>query len=64
MKMDVKMIISVILALVGLYYVLAPHDLHVSSGFGFGLDHMYHIVLGIVLIAVAGAMYMMPKKKK
>lgn len=63
MKMDVKMIVSVILALAGLYYVLAPHNLHVSSGFGFGLEHSMHMTLGVLLLVVAGGYYMMMGKK-
>ncbi len=58
----VKLIITVILALVGLYYLVAPHDLHVKSGFGFGLDHTYHMLLGVVLLVVAAVVHMKMKK--
>jgi len=59
----VRMLISILIVLAGLYYLIAPHDLHVSSGFGFGLDHYVHQVLGVVLIVIAGALYMMKMKK-
>ncbi|MBI4176955.1 MAG: hypothetical protein HY516_01160 [Candidatus Aenigmarchaeota archaeon] len=58
-----NIVVSAILVLVGLYYVLAPHELHVSSGFGFGLDHPVHMVLGVILLA-AGAGYYMTKTAK
>ena len=57
----VKLIVAVILALVGLYYLVAPHTLHVSSGFGFGLDHTMHMLLGVVLLVVAAVVYMKMK---
>ncbi len=57
----VKLILSIILALVGLYYLAAPHSLHVSSGLGFGLEHTYHMVLGVVLLVVAAFVYMKMK---
>ncbi len=47
-----KLVLGVILLLVGLFYVLAPHTLHVSTGLAFGLDHTMHIVLGVILIIV------------
>ena len=46
------MILGIILLLVGLFYALAPHTLHVSTGLGFGLDHMMHQVIGVILIVV------------
>ncbi len=50
------LVASVVLVIIGAYYALLPHTLHVSSGFGFGFDHIVHIVLGVVLL-VAGAGY-------
>jgi len=46
------MIIGIILLLVGLFYVLAPHTLHMSTGLGFGLEHTMHQILGVVLIVI------------
>ena len=63
MMMNPKMIVSVVLLLVGLFYALAPHDLHVSTGLGFGLDHTMHMAFGVVLI-VAGAVMLWKGKKK
>ncbi len=50
------LVISAVLAVIGLFYVLLPHASHISLGIGFGLDHTVHVVLGIVLLA-AGAGY-------
>lgn len=46
------MILGIILLLAGLFYALAPHTLHTSTGLGFGLEHTMHQVIGIVLILV------------
>lgn len=45
-------ILGIILLLVGLFYVLAPHTLHVSTGLGFGLEHTMHKVIGAILIVL------------
>lgn len=47
-----KLVLGIILLLVGLFYAGAPHDIHVSTPLGLGLDHMMHIVLGVVLIVI------------
>ena len=49
--------VAVILAVLGAYYLLAPHTLHVSSGLGLGLEHTVHIILGVVLLAAGAAYY-------
>lgn len=54
--MQTGRIVGVVLVLIGLFYVLAPHSLHVSSGLDFNLDHSMHIALGVVLLA-AGAYF-------
>ena len=46
------MVLGIILLLIGLFYVLAPHTLHVSTGLGFGLEHTMHQILGVVLVVV------------
>ena len=40
---------------VGLFYAAEPHDVHVGSGFGFGLSHDLHTTIGIILIIIAVA---------
>jgi len=54
----------VIFALLGVFYTLLPHDIHVSSGLGFGLDHSMHIALGVVFFVIAGVSYWYFGKKK
>ena len=57
----IKMIITVILALVGLFYLATPHEIHVSSGLGFGLEHPVHMLIGVVLLVIAFLMFKMKK---
>lgn len=45
-------IIGIILLLIGAFYALVPHSVHISSGIGFGLSHGVHVVLGIVFIVI------------
>jgi len=58
---------AVILVVLGAFYMLAPHSIHVSSGFGLGLTHTIHNILGVVLLAIGAAYYAKqtgtPKKK-
>ncbi|MBI2085016.1 MAG: hypothetical protein HYT71_00720 [Candidatus Aenigmarchaeota archaeon] len=51
------MVAIAILVILGAFYALAPHDLHISSGFGYGLEHTIHLVLGFILLAAAAAYY-------
>jgi hypothetical protein len=53
MAIDVRTLLSIAIALAGAFYFFAPHDIHVSSGFGFGVDHLVHVVLGVVLFIAA-----------
>ena len=55
------MVIVVIIALVGLFYLAAPHQIHVSSGLGFDLEHPVHMLIGVVLLVVAFLMFRMKK---
>lgn len=48
-----KLILGIVLALLGLFYIAAPHNLHQST-IGFGLEHTVHIILGVVLLAIGG----------
>ena len=50
------LVLSAVLVIIGAYYALVPHTLHVSSGLGFGLAHTAHVVFGIILL-VAGVGY-------
>jgi len=38
---------------IGLFYKSAPHEIHISSGTGFGLIHPAHIMLGMMLIVIS-----------
>ena len=55
--MKMKIVPTAILGILGLIYLAVPHDIHVSSGLGFGLDHSVHVVLGIALLALAAVVY-------
>ena len=55
-------VIAGILALVGLFYAVLPHSVHISSGIGFGVSHTVHIVIGIVLIIAAIVVFVLAKK--
>ena len=48
---------TIILAILGLLYLAVPHSIHVSSGIDLGLNHNVHIIIGVVLLAVAGLVY-------
>ncbi len=38
---------------IGLFYNSAPHEIHIASDIGFGLVHLAHIMLGMILIALS-----------
>ena len=46
------MIVGVILLLLGIFYVAAPHSVHVSTGLGFSMEHSTHQILGVILLVV------------
>ena len=62
--MDNKIWLVAILAVIGLFYVAAPHSVHISSGLGFGWTHTMHIMFGVVLFIIAGILYFSYKKPK
>jgi len=35
-----------------LFYAIAPHNVHVSSGLGLGLEHTMHIAVGVILVVI------------
>lgn len=55
-------IISAVLVLLGLFYALMPHDLHVATPLGLGLDHTMHIALGVILVVVGIVVWWKVKK--
>ena len=57
------MIVGVILLLLGLFYVAAPHSVHTATGLAFGMEHSTHQILGVVLIVI-GAVAIWKGKKK
>ncbi len=57
-----KYVIAGILGLVGLFYAVLPHSVHISSGVGFGLSHTVHLVIGAVFIIAAIVVYVAAKK--
>jgi hypothetical protein len=62
MQNTAKYAIAAIVGLIGLFYAIMPHSVHINSGIGFGLPHTAHLLIGVVLIIVAIAIYMMAKK--
>ncbi len=50
---NVAKVIAGIVGLLGLFYAVLPHSVHVNSGFGFGLSHTVHIAIGVISIIVA-----------
>ncbi len=50
--MRIKHIISIIILIVGLFYTVAPHSVHVSTGLGLGWEHSYHLVMGVILLLI------------
>ena len=62
-----RVVSSIIVALAGLFYIFAPHELHVSAQVDFTLSHGVHIMLGIVLLGIAvyyARIKPLPEKKK
>jgi len=52
-----KLAPTIVLGVLGIFYTALPHDTHVSSGLGLGLEHNYHLILGVVFLVVAGLWY-------
>lgn len=47
------LVLILITLVVGLFYTLAPHRIHIASGIGAGLSHSTHVTFGIVMLAVS-----------
>ena len=62
MQKTVKYVIAGVVGLLGLFYAVMPHPVHINSGIGFGLPHTAHLLIGVVLIIVAIAIFVMAKK--
>lgn len=62
MQKTASYIIAAILVLLGLFYAILPHSVHIGSGIGFGLGHTIHIGLGVVLIIAAIAVFAVARK--
>lgn len=52
-----KNITLISLLVVGLYYLLIPHAVHVRYNLDFGLPHMVHMISGIGLLVLAGFLF-------
>lgn len=62
MQNTAKYAIAAIVGLLGLFYAVMPHSIHINSGIGFGLPHTAHLLIGVVLIIVAIIIFVMAKK--
>ena len=62
MQNTAKYAITAIVGLLGLFYAVMPHSVHINSGIGLGLPHTAHLLIGVVLIIAAIAIYVMAKK--
>lgn len=62
MQKTTNYIIAAILVLLGLFYAILPHSVHIGSGIGFGLAHSVHISIGIVLIIAAIVVFAVARK--
>ena len=57
-----KLILGIILLIIGAFYALIPHSVHIASGIGFGLSHLYHVIIGIVLLVIGLLVLLMGRK--
>jgi len=48
--MNKEKLLRGVLIIVGLYYLVIPHSVHVTYNLDFGLTHMTHNLIGIGLI--------------
>lgn len=49
-----KKIVSWVLVVLGVFFALFPHSVHVSIGLTYA--HLYHVIIGVILIAAGGWM--------
>ena len=62
MQKTAKYVIAAVVGLLGLFYAVMPHSVHINSGIGFGLPHTAHLLMGVVLIIVAIVIFVMARK--
>ena len=62
MQKTAKYVIAAIVGLLGLFYAVMPHSVHINSGIGFGLPHTAHLLMGVVLIIAAIVIFVMARK--
>ena len=47
-----KLILGIILLIIGAFYALLPHTVHMSSGIGFGLSHTIQVIIGVIALVI------------
>lgn len=47
-----NLIIGIALLLIGAFYALMSHAIHISSGIGFNLEHGTHLIIGVVALVI------------
>ena len=58
----INLIIGIILLIVGAFYSLLPHAIHISSGLDFGLSHGTHLIIGIIVLVIGVITLVVGKK--
>ena len=58
-----NLIIGIILIIIGAFYSLMPHTIHISSGIDFGLTHTTHIIIGVIALIIGIVILLIGKKK-
>ena len=54
MNKTTSLVIGIIILVIGVFYTILPHSIHISSGLGFGYVHSTHVSIGIVLLVIGG----------
>ena len=54
MNKTTSLVIGIIILVIGVFYTILPHSIHISSSFGFGYTHGIHVSIGIVLLVIGG----------
>jgi hypothetical protein len=49
--------------LVGLFYLLAPHEMHVGLGLDFKASHTDHLIFGSIFLIMAGLIWHLNGKR-
>ena len=53
---------GIILLVIGAFYALLSHTIHISSGLDFGLSHGTHLIIGIVALIIGVIVLIMGKR--